>query len=40
MASGGDGNFPEYKAKCNDLEQLAASDTAESYSNSAVSDHL
>ena len=29
MASCGDGNFPEYKVKCNDFKPLGASDTAE-----------
>ena len=40
MASGGDGNFPEYKIRCNELEPLAASATAESSSNSALSEQL
>ena len=35
MASGGEGNFPEYEIKCYDSEPLAASYTAELSSNSA-----
>ena len=40
MASDGDVNFSEQKLKCNDLEPLAASDTAELSSNSALSEQL
>ena len=38
MASGGDGNFPEYQVKCYILE--SASDSAESFSNSAHSEQF
>ena len=34
MVSGSDGNFPKYQIKCCDFEPLAASDTAEPFSNS------
>ena len=40
MASGGDGNFPEYKVKCNDFEPLVASDTEESSLNLALSEQF
>ena len=36
MENGGDVNFLECKVKCNDFEPLAASDTAESSTNSAL----
>ena len=38
VASGGDGNCPEYQVKCYDFEHLAASDIAESSSNYAHSE--
>ena len=40
MASGGDCNFPKYQLKFYDFEPLAASDTAESPSNSAISEQF
>ena len=40
MASGGNGNFPEYQVKCYDYKLQAASDTAESSLNSAHSEQF
>ena len=40
MASGGDGNFWEYKVKSSDFKPLLASDTVESSSNSALSEQF
>ena len=40
LASGADDNFPEYQVKCYNFKPLAASDTAESSSNSTHSEQF
>ena len=40
MVNGDDGNFLEYKVKCNDFEPLVVSDTAESSSYSTLSEQF
>ena len=40
MANSFDVHFPESKVKCNNFEPLAASDTAESSSNSILSEQF